>query len=180
MLNGILSKSQSVMAVLLISIGVAGELNAQNVSPILRLQVDAARDRIWILTRSGVDVYDSRTQKGTRHVPLPDWHWAGEPFGCSPDLALGPRGEALISSDVVPTIWRVDPATLAVSRHELVQHEDADKDVGFSGLAFSAEQGVWFGASSFHGSLWRIDPSLRWAEKMPSPTPIRKPCGTNN
>jgi hypothetical protein len=166
MLNGIFSKSQSVMAVLLISIGVAGEPSAQSVSPILGLQVDPTRDRIWILTRSGVDIYNFKTQKRSGHVSLPGWHWAGEPFGCSPELALGPRGEALISSDVVPTIWRVDPATLAVSRHELVLDEDADKDVGFSGLAYSAEQGVWFAASCFHGSLWRIDPSLRRAQKM--------------
>jgi hypothetical protein len=166
MLNGIFGKSQSVVAVLLISIGVAGEPNAQNLSPILRVQVDAARDRIWILTRNGVDIYDFKTQKATRHISLPDWHWAGEPFGCSPDLAPGPRGEALISSDVVPTIWRVDPATLAASKHELALDADADKDVGFSGLAYSTEQGVWLGVSCFHGSLWRIDPSLRRAQKM--------------
>ena len=169
MLSGIFRKSQSVAAVLLISIGVAGEPSAQNLSPILKLQVDAVRERIWILTRSGVDIYNFKTQKRTGHVSLPDWHWAGEPFGCSPDLALGPRGEALISSDVVPTIWRVDPATLAASRHELVLDEDADKDIGFSGLAYSAEQGVWFATSCFHGSLWRIDPPLRSAQKMSKP-----------
>jgi hypothetical protein len=166
MLSGIFRKSQSVAAGLLISIGVAGEPNAQNVSPILKLQVDAVRERIWILTRSGVDIYNFKTQKRTAQVSLPDWHWAGKPFGCSPDLALGPRGEALISSDVVPTIWRVDPATLAVSKHELALNEDADKDIGFSALAYSAEQGVWLAVSCFHGSLWRIDPSLRSAQKM--------------
>ena len=166
MLSGIFGKSQSVAAVLLISIGVAGEPSAQNLSPILKLQVDAVRERIWILTRSGVDIYNFKTQKRTAQVSLPDWHWAGEPFGCPPDLALGPRGEALISSDVVPTIWRVDPATLAASRHELSLDEDADKDVGFSGLTYSAEQRVWFAVSCFHGSLWRIDPSLRRAQKM--------------
>jgi len=73
-------------------------------------------------------------------VPLPGWLYAGEPYGCAPDLALGPKGEALISSDVVPVLWRVDPETLAVTQHTPWLDADADKDIGFTALAFSREQ----------------------------------------
>lgn len=144
--------------------------------PILRFQVDTARQRGWILTRMGVLIFDFTTRQTIGHVALPDWHWAGEKFSCPPDLALGPKGEALISSNVVPTLWRVDPVTLAVSKHELAIDADTDKDVGFTGLAYSAEQGVLFAVSDF-GALWRIDPLFRRAQKIALSDPLPKACG---
>ena len=145
--------------------------------PVLRVQVDATRDRAWFLVRSGVHLYDLKSRQKLRHIALPDWHWAGEPFGCLPDLALGPAGEALISSDVRPALWRVDALTMTVSMHELVLDEDREKDVGFYGLAYSAEHGVFFAVSCSHGSLWRIDPLLRRAQKIPLSAPLTKVCG---
>ena len=136
--------------------------------PILRFQMDAARERGWILTRMGVLVFDFKSRQTLRYIPLPDWHWAGEPFGASPDLALGPAGDALITSDILPTLWRVDAVTLRVSRHELALDEDGGKDVGFSGLAYSAQHGAFFAVSYLHGSLWRIDTQLQRAEKLGS------------
>src|SRR5258707_14485357 len=53
--------------------------------PILRMQVDAAR-RGWILTPKGVIVFDFKSRKTVGAIPLPAWVWAGEPFGCTPDL----------------------------------------------------------------------------------------------
>jgi hypothetical protein len=144
--------------------------------PILRFQEDTARERGWILTRMGVLVFDFKTRQTIGHVSLPDWHWAGEQFSCAPDLALGPKGEALISSNVVPTLWRIDPATLAVSKHELAIDADTDKDVGFTGLAYSAEQGVFFAVSDF-GALWRIDPLFTRAQKIALSDPLPKACG---
>jgi hypothetical protein len=144
--------------------------------PILRFHKDAVRDRGWILTRAGVLVFDFKTRQTTAHVRLPEWVWAGEAFSCPPDLTLGPKGEALISSNVVPTLWRVDPVTLAVTRHQPVLDADTDKDVGFTGLAYSAEQGAFFAVSHF-GALWRIDPLFRRAQKIELSAPIPKACG---
>jgi len=147
----------------------------------IRHQVDEARGRVWILTRSGVVVIDVTAPHPIRRVPLPDWMWAGEPFGCLPDLALGPKGEALVSSDVVPTLWRVGPETLEVSRHALALDADADKDIGFSELQYSAEQNAYIAVSTFDGSVWRIDPLLERAQKVAQaaqPARVCRPSAT--
>lgn len=171
MLNGFVGKVLR-LAVLIVSTAlVAGcELSsAQSAS--------AQIDRAWILTRNGVDVYDSKTGQVLKQIQLPGWLWVGASYGCPPALALGPRGEAIVSSNVVPTLWRIDPVTLAVSSHELALDADTDKDVGFSGLAYSAEQGVFFAMSGAHGSLWRIDPLFRRAQKIPLSMPLPQACG---
>ena len=144
--------------------------------PILRHQLDAARDRLWILTRDGVDLYDSRTHRKVASIALPNWTWVKEQYNCAPDLTLGPRGEAVISSNVVPTLWRVDPVTFSVSEHDLVLDADTQRDIGFSGMAYSPAQGVFFAVSNLNGSLWRIDPLLRRAQNIPLSTPIPNAC----
>jgi len=145
--------------------------------PILRYQMDAAGGRLWVLTWDGVDLYEATTRQKVAHIRLPDWLWVGERYSCPPDLAIGPKGEALISSNVVPTLWRIDSVTLAASKHELALDEDTGKDLGFSGLVYSAEQGAFFAVSSFQGSLWRIDPLFRRAQKITLSAPLPKACG---
>ena len=144
--------------------------------PNVRYQVDPARNRVWFLTRDGVFLYDVTTSEKIV-VPLPAWQWVDTPYGCLPDLALGPKGEAVITSNIVPTLWRIDPETLAVSVHPLVLDADTDKDVGFSGLAYSSEHAAFFAVSYVHGSLWRIDPLFRRAQKIPLSAPVPKACG---
>lgn len=143
---------------------------------VLRFHFDRVRERGWILTPTGVLVFDLKTRRTIDYVALPDWMWAGEEFSCLPDLALGPKGEALVSSNVVPTLWRIDPETLAVTKHELALDADRDKDVGFTGLAYSGEEDALFAVSEF-GALWRIDPLLQRARKIPLSSPIPKACG---
>jgi hypothetical protein len=141
-----------------------------------RYQVDPERNRVWLLTREGAFVYDlSRPERIA--VSLPDWLQVDPSYGCLPDLALGPRGEALITSNIQPTLWRIDPDSLAVSVHPLVLDADTDKDVGFSGLAYSPQHGAFVAASYIHGSLWRIDPQLRTARKIALSAPIPEACG---
>ncbi len=134
--------------------------------PILQFQKDAVRNRAWALTPAGVFVVDLKTRRTVAHVPLPGWNWAGEPYGCTPSLALGPQGAALVSSDVVPTLWRIDPRTLAVSRHELVLDADSGRDVGFSGLSYSARQATYIAVACGQGSIWRVDSSLKRGQKV--------------
>ncbi|MBI2754214.1 MAG: hypothetical protein HYX46_12030 [Betaproteobacteria bacterium] len=135
--------------------------------PGARYQVDAARNRVWFLTPEGVFLFDVSRPERTA-VPLPGWLWAGAPYACLPDLALGPRGEAVVTSNVLP---------LAVSVHPLVLDADTGKDVGFTGLVFSPQHGAFFAASDVHGSLWRIDPPLTRAQKIPLSAPIPQACG---
>jgi len=145
-------------------------------SPNVRYQVDAARNRIWWISGDRVHLHDAATPKRIE-LTLPNWLWVGAPYSCPPDLALGPKGEVVISSNIVPTLWRIDPETLAVSEHPLVLDADTDKDVGFSALTYSAGHAAFFAVSGVHGSLWRIDPRLRRAQKVSLSASIRNACG---
>jgi len=73
--------------------------------------------------------------------------------------------------------WRVTCARPGSTRHKLALDADTDKDVGFSGLAYAPDQGVFFAVSATYGSLWRIDALLRRAQKIPVSTPLRDACG---
>jgi len=147
----------------------------QGASLNIRDQVDPARERIWRLGRDGVFVLDLATP--AKLVRLEGWQWAAEAYACPPDLALGPDGEAVVTSNVLPVLWRVDPHTLVASAHALALDADEDKDVGFSALVYSPEHGAFFAVSAPHGSVWRIDAQLTRAQKVPFSLPRRnRPC----
>jgi hypothetical protein len=172
MLNALVRKSSMMFAALAICAATAaGETGRE-----LRIQNDAARERGWLLTAHGVRVFDLKTRRTLAEVSLPQWVWAGESYSCPPDLALGPKGEALVTSNVVPTLWRVDPVSFAVTLHPLALDAHTDKDVGFTGLAFSQAQGAFFAVSHF-GALWRIDPLLRRAQQVELSAPMSRACG---
>ena len=144
--------------------------------PNARYRIDPERGRIWLLAREAVFVYDLARPERVP-VPLPGWVTVDAPWSCPPDLALGPKGEALVTSNALPTLWRIDPDTLAVTVHPLALDADTQKDVGFSGLAYSAQHGAFIAASYAHGSLWRIDSRLERAQKIPVSAPLRDACG---
>jgi hypothetical protein len=135
---------------------------------VMRARLDAARGRIWTLHVNGVDVYDARSDTKLRSISLPEWVWAGALHSCRPDLAVGPNGDVLVSSNVIPVIWRIDAASFLVTQHELeLDDKYKGRDVGFSGMTYSAQQGAFLAISGPDGSLWRIDPLLRRAQNIP-------------
>ena len=146
--------------------------------PEVRHQLDTARNRAWSLSAEGLSFQDRSAPGKTVQVPLPGWHWAGPPYGCLPDLALGPKGEAVVTSDILPTLWRIDPETLAVSVHPLALDADTDKDVGFSAIAYSSRHGAYYALSRTQGSIWKIDPLFRRAQKTPLAARVVKTCGS--
>lgn len=131
----------------------------------LRHQVDVSRNRVWSLTNAGVVLHDIGSAEKTT-IALPDWLLAAARYADTPDLALGPRGEAVITSNIVPTLWRIDADTLAVTVHALELDADAQKDVGFSGLVYSPAQSAFFAVGQADGAVWRIDTRLEQARKM--------------
>lgn len=154
----------------------AAHESRQSLLPNARYRIDPERNRVWLLAREGVFVYDlARPERVS--VPLPGWLSVDDSWSCPPDLALGPKGEALITSNILPTLWRIDPESLVVTEHPLQLDADTDKDVGFSALAYSAQHGAFIAASYLHGSLWRIDPLLERAQKISLSAPLREACG---
>src|SRR6185369_6029607 len=77
--------------------------------PSIRSQVDAANGRIWWLTRQGVFVHDAKIPQ-KRLVPIPGWVSVDVAYACPAALALGPNGEALVTSNILPTVWKIDRA----------------------------------------------------------------------
>lgn len=167
--------SNRIASVLFLAVLIAPISGTATEAPAARYQVDPARNRAWSVNHEGVVLVEQ--SKSRTVLALPEWVWVHEPYGCPPDLALGPKGEAVITSNVLSTLWRIDPETLAVSVHRLALDADGDKDVGFSALAYSREHGAFFAASYSHGSLWKIDPELVTARKVPQSAPVRQACG---
>jgi hypothetical protein len=133
--------------------------------------------RAWVIDGDGLFLEEAR--KPRRAIKLPDWKSAGAPYACAPDIAIGPRGEAVVTSNVLPVLWKIDPDSLAVSMHRLQLDADTDKDVGFSGITYSARNGAYFAVSEHHGSLWRIDPLLRRAQKVAVAVPMHNACAVS-
>ena len=130
----------------------------------------------WSLGRDGV-VTPSAASK--RVIQLPGWHWADERYACPPALAVGPQGEALVTSNVVPTLWKVDALTLRVTAHPLELDSDRDKDVGFSSLRYVPGEDVWIAFSAAHGSTWLIDAGLTRARKLAGAPAGRTQCAVD-
>jgi hypothetical protein len=143
----------------------------------LRYRAQPERARAWVIDADGLFLEEAR--KPRRAVRLPEWQWAGEPYACAPDIAIGPRGEGVVTSNVLPMLWKIDPETLAVTVHRVQLDADTDRDVGFSGLVYSERNGAYFAVSGLHGSLWRIDPLLRRAQKIAVSEPVRGACSVS-
>ena len=140
------------------------EINAgPSTSTMLGYQVDTARNRSVWLTREGVQIHSAAAQPA--RVELPGWIYAGAPY-CPPSLALGPSGEIIVTSNVIPTLWRIDAQTLAVTVHPLTLASDQDKDVGFAAVTYSAERAAFVAYSGVLRSVWKIDPALKTGTRI--------------
>ena len=132
----------------------------------------AQAERAWVLDEDGLILEEAG--KPSRAVPLAGWQWISTAYACAPDIAIGPRAQIVVTSNAVPTLWEIDPETLAVSVHPLQLDADNNKDFGFSGLVYSERDGAYFAVSDLGGSLWRIDPQLSRAQKIA--LPVRGAC----
>jgi hypothetical protein len=145
--------------------------------PLLQVErTDVAGNRVWVLELDALTVYDRTNRRRLRRVILPDWPVAGPGHACAPDLVLDRSGAALISSNVVPVLWRIDPQRFEVRQIFLTLDSDTDKDVGFTALAFAADGTLTAAGASFPSS-WRIDLEAATARRVVSPADA--PCGTS-
>ena len=131
----------------------------------LRVRTDVQRGRAWVLGRQTVSAHQSLGGRELARVALPGWLLVDPDIACPPDLALDAAGDAYVSSNVVPVLWRIDGQTFEVTRIELVLDADHGRDVGFSALSVASE-GRLLAASTLAGSLWAVDPHAATAKKL--------------
>jgi hypothetical protein len=120
----------------------------------LRVRTDTARGRLWVLGPDDVRIYDTTKQRLIRQERLRNWIVAR--YACAPDMVLDRAGSAIISSNMQPTLWRIDTGSFEVKEHEIRLQGRERLDVGFGALGFAAD-GMLLGVASPAGSLWRID-----------------------
>lgn len=137
----------------------AGKL-AANAVPIhhdeslLRVRLDPARDRVWVLTLDHVAVYDAPTRQLIRQIELPPWSVAA--VVCQPDIVFDAHGTAFIAHNLEPKLWQIHADTFVVKEHTLRLLGREHLDIGFANLAIGPE-GALTGEASSGGSVWRID-----------------------
>jgi hypothetical protein len=138
-------------------------------------RADLERNRLWVLEPEALSLHDNLNGRRLRRIALPGPFFVGEEHACPPDIAWDAAGTVFVSSNVLPVLWRINPRSFEVTRIELALGDDADKDVGFTGLSFAAD-GVLIAAGTTFASLWRIDLRTETASKIASFPPATGAC----
>ncbi len=148
-------------------------MNGPPSEEILRTQSDAARGRIWVLGVEDLRVYDAVSNKLVRRVVLPGWSIAR--YKCPPDLILDASGSAIISNNVVPTLWRVDARSFAVTERAIALEGKEGWDIGFGAIAL-AGNGSIYALTSNGMSLWKVDSGVASASLLKTYLPPAQAC----
>jgi len=120
---------------------------------VITAKADGARGRVWILAQDGLYLYPSAGPM--RRFDLPNWQYIIR-FACPPDLAVAPDGSVLVTSNVIASLWRVDPALAAASQVTLRFERRAGEELGLSTIDVS-ESGTVSARGAADRSRWRID-----------------------
>ena len=142
---------------------------------VLRVRLDAGRERLWVLDVGRVHVIDLVKNRRIRTVVLPGWMFSAHEDLCLPDLQIDERGAAFVSDNTQPRLWRIDPADFSVYERTVTLDSHRNLDSGFSALAIG-EGGVVFAAMAAPGLLWRIDTGTFRAENVPLATRLFGVC----
>jgi hypothetical protein len=133
----------------------------------IRARVDAARERLWVLTLDHVDVYDTASRRPLGRVELPSGSMAD--FVCPPDLVLNDAGVAFVSNNVQPILLEIDITARRIREHHLATISPKQWEVGFGRLAFGPD-GTLFAVSAAGRTVWRIDVAAGVAHELPAGT----------
>jgi hypothetical protein len=146
-------------------------------SPVLRVKEDRARGRRWELGWGTASAYDVGTGQLVRTVSLSGANLSAGHDACLPDMLLGRSGAVIVSSNAQPSIWRINAERFEIERYDIEVDSDQDKDFGFSGLAWSADEMVLYAVSAATGSMWSIDLASSKASKVELSAPVHGACG---
>ena len=140
----------------------------------LRVRVDTARNRLWVLGLNHVDVYGIAENQLIQRIELPGSFVAE--LVCLPDMALDRSGTAFISHNLKPMLWQIDADSFQLKEHVIRLLNREHWDIGFGGLAF-APDGALFGVTASGGSLWSIDIGNASAHQVELNALIPDACG---
>jgi hypothetical protein len=152
-----------------------GALPQDGRTHVLRIRLDAQRQRIWVLDAAGLYAYEAASSRLIRRWPLDETQHSNE--HCLPDIAVHASGTVFVSSAIRPKLWRIDGATLESTDHDIATDADTGKDFGFSALAFAGEDSTLYAASAMTGALWKVDAMQHTATKLNLPRPLYGACG---
>jgi len=167
----------AIVSVFVMGFLITGVIYGTAHAQVLATERDIARGRNYVLEGGTVRAY-SNAARIVRRIDLPDAVFAHLPYACPPAMIVDRSGGVIISSNVLPVLWRIEPERFTVQRYELQLDLDNDLDVGFSGLAPAHDDGIVFAHAGALGSLWRIELSSGKATKINLPLPFGCRCST--
>ena len=89
-------------------------------------------------------------------VVLAGWIAANVPHVGEPACVVEPQGTVLMSSNVMPDLWRIDAHTGAVERLSILLADNPGRDIGFTELRLVGTRGLR-ATSAIDGTRWWID-----------------------
>lgn len=131
---------------------------------VVRVLPDESRSRVWILTSRAVYLRESGAP--TKRFTMPGRVHMDCAGDCQPDLLVEPAGSVLVSSNIQPDLWRIDPEAASSVKVPIALEQDSGKDFGFTQLRFGPH-----GQIDVRGTLdraeWQIDLAAQRASKRP-------------
>lgn len=127
----------------------------------LRISVDSARDRLWVLDTDRVYVYSLTLRQMRLRIDLPRSARATR-SDCLPDMTVDPfTGTVYVADGAEQKVHEIheDSSSAALVRTELRLRSDDGARIGkISALAVVPERHALIAGSAETGTLWRIDP----------------------
>ena len=136
---------------------------AEPLGEAVRIRHDDLRNRTWVVGVGGAYLLEAGAP--ARRFRLPGWVLLACAGDCQPDLMVEPGGTVLVSSNIQPDLWRVDPEASTAVRMPIAPEGDAMKDVGFTGLRHG-EHGQIDVTGTLDGAAWQIDLAAGRAVKL--------------
>ncbi len=144
----------------------------------LRLKVDRAANRLWVLDVDAVYIYTLPEKRLIRRIALPESVLSRD--DCLPDIVVTSTGAAFISDARRPVLYMISENAIeqSLERTDIAiqfaggeEHRD-----GFSALMENDNPFALIAGSASAGKLWRIDPTTGKADAISTP-PLKGICG---
>lgn len=142
----------------------------------IRLAVDDARGRLWVLDHGAVYIYDLNNKELIKRVIF--LATKTSQASCLPDMALDRQGNAFISDNTRPFIYRIGSGSLEIAQWLADERLSPFPDSGISAMAIGQDGKSLFAVNGFSGEFWRLDLETRSMHRLAIPAnALRGACG---